>query len=104
MIGLRNYVGRDLPQLGLSANPVQVQRLLSMLSKQQGGLLNQSALANALQVRNPVLSTYLNFLEQAFLIRRLTPYYTNIAKRLTKTLKLCLRDSGVLHQYFGALW
>ena len=47
MIGLRNHVERDLLQLGLSANPVQVQRLLSMLSNQQGGLLNQSALANA---------------------------------------------------------
>lgn len=45
-----------------------------------------------------MLSTYLNFLEQAFLIRRLTPYYTNIAKRLIKTPKLYLRDSGVLHQ------
>lgn len=44
---IRNYVERDLPQLGLSANPVQVKRLLSMLSNQQGGLLNQSALANA---------------------------------------------------------
>lgn len=95
---IRNYVERDLPQLGLSASPIQSQRLLTLLANQQGGLLNQSALANALQVRNPLMTSYLNFLEQAFLVRRLQPYYTNIGKRLTKTPKLYLRDTGLLHQ------
>lgn len=95
---IRNYVERDLPQLGLSASPIQAQRLLTLLANQQGGLLNQSALANALQVRNPLMSSYLNFLEQAFLVRRLQPYYANIGKRLIKTPKLYLRDTGLLHQ------
>ena len=92
---IRNYIDRDLPQLGMLANPVQLQRLLTMLANQQGGLLNQSALANALQLRNPVLANFLTFLEQAFLIRRLMPYYVNIGKRLTKTPKTYLRDSGL---------
>ncbi|MBO0939019.1 ATP-binding protein [Fibrella sp. HMF5335] len=95
---IRNYVERDLPQLGLPASPTQSQRLLTLLANQQGGLLNQSALANALQVRNPVMTSYLSFLEQAFLVRRLQPYYTNVGKRLTKAPKLYLRDSGLLHQ------
>jgi uncharacterized protein len=95
---VRNYIERDLPQLGLTANPVLLQRLLTMLANQQGGLLNQSALANALQIRQPLLISYIDFLEQAFLIRRLLPYYANIGKRLTKTPKLYLRDSGLVHQ------
>ncbi|PRY43095.1 hypothetical protein CLV58_104226 [Spirosoma oryzae] len=95
---IRNYIERDLPQLGLTANPIQLLRLFTMLANQQGGLLNQTALGNALQLRTPLVGQYLNFLEQAFLVRRLTPYATNVGKRLTKSPKLYIRDSGLVHQ------
>lgn len=54
-------------------------------------------LANSLGIRANLVSTYLDFFEQSFLIRRLQPYYTNIGKRLSKTPKIYIRDSGLLH-------
>ncbi|GAB4017951.1 ATP-binding protein [Spirosoma migulaei] len=94
---VRTYVERDLPQLGLRAEPILMRRLLTMIASMQSGLLNQSMLANSLGIRNTAVSSYLDFLEQAFLIRRLAPYFTNIGKRLTKSPKIYIRDSGMLH-------
>nr|MCU0326160.1 ATP-binding protein [Spirosomataceae bacterium] len=98
---VRSYLERDLPQLGLNASPIQTRRLLMMIASMQGQLLNQSSLANSLGVRNYLLNQYLDFFEQSFLIRRLQPYYTNIGKRLTKTPKIYIRDSGLVHHLLG---
>lgn len=98
---IRTYLERDLPQLGLNANPVLIRRLLTMLAGIQGNLLNQAMLANALGIRNNAVASYLDFLENAFFIRRLLPYYTNIGKRLTKSPKLYLRDTGILNHLLG---
>lgn len=94
---VRSYLERDLPQLGLSASPIQLRRLMMMIASIQGSLLNQTMLANSLGIRNNLVSTYLDFFEQSFLIRRLQPYYTNIGKRLTKSPKIYIRDSGLVH-------
>jgi hypothetical protein len=94
---VRNYLERDLPLLGLSASPVQLRRLLMMIASIQGHQLNQAMLANSLGIRASLVSLYLDFFEQSFLIRRLMPYFVNIGKRLTKTPKIYLRDSGLLH-------
>lgn len=94
---IRIYLERDLPQLGLRAEPVLMRRLLTMVASMQSGLLNQSTLANSLGIRSGAVDSYLDFLERAFLIRRLPPYFTNIGKRLTKTPKVYIRDSGMLH-------
>ncbi|AXE19301.1 ATPase [Runella rosea] len=94
---VRSYLERDLPLLGLSASPIQLRRLLMMIAGIQGNLLNQSMLANSLGIRANLVSTYLDFFEQSFLIRRLQPYYTNIGKRLSKTPKIYIRDSGLVH-------
>ncbi len=94
---LRTYVERDLPALGLQAEPVLVRRLLTMLAHQQGGLLNVSALASSLGVGQGVVARALDVFEQTFLVRRLPPYYRNVGKRLTKHPKCYLRDTGLLH-------
>ena len=94
---VRSYLERDLPLLGLSASPIQLRRLLMMIAGIQGNLLNQAMLANSLGIRANLVSIYLDFFEQSFLIRRLQPYYTNIGKRLSKTPKIYIRDSGLLH-------
>ncbi len=94
---IQTYVERDLPILGLSASPVRIRTLLSMLVSVHANQLNMSELARALSVSVPTIQTYLNFLEQAFLIRRLAPYFVNISKRLVKAPKLYLRDSGMFH-------
>jgi len=94
---LRTYVERDLPHLGLGADPLLLRRLLTMLAHSQGGLLNASQLGKSLGVSYHTVQRYLDILEQTFLLRRLPPYFRNIGKRLTKSSKLYLRDTGLLH-------
>ncbi|GAA4421421.1 hypothetical protein GCM10023187_57290 [Nibrella viscosa] len=94
---IQTYVERDLPALGLNASPTRVRTLLTMLVGAHGHLLNVSELARSLGLTAPTVQSYLDFLEHAFLIRRLSPYFVNINKRLVKSPKLYLRDSGMLH-------
>ncbi len=94
---LRSYLERDLPQLGLSVSPLLMRRLLMMIAGMQGGILNYTMLANSLGVSQPTVKNAVDFLEQAFLIRRLQPYFINIGKRLVKSPKIYMRDSGLLH-------
>jgi predicted AAA+ superfamily ATPase len=94
---LRTYVERDLPALGLAADPILMRRLLTMLAHQQGGILNTAALSNALGVSNTPIRRCLDILEQTYLLRRLPPYFRNVGKRLVKSPKAYLRDTGLVH-------
>lgn len=94
---IRSYLERDLPLLGLRADPMLIRRLWTMVAHLNGQLLNLSALANSLDISAPTVRRYLDFLESAFLIRRLQPWFANTAKRLVKTPKIYLRDTGLLH-------
>jgi len=94
---LRTYAERDLPHLGVSADPLLLRRLLTMLAHQQGGLLNASQFGGSLGVSYHTVQRYLDVLEQTFLVRRLPPYFRNVGKRLTKSPKVYLRDTGLLH-------
>jgi uncharacterized protein len=95
------YIERDLPSLGLSAEPLILNRFLQMLAHNHGGLLNLANFARSLGISSPTVSKYANFFENAFLIRTLTPRYTNVKKRLVKSPKIYLRDSGLLHHLHG---
>ena len=94
---LRTYVERDLPVMGVSADPILMRKLLTMLAHAQGGMANHSQLAAALGLSQPTVTRYIDILEQSFLLRRLPPYFRNIGKRLVKAPKLYLRDTGMLH-------
>ncbi len=94
---LRTYVERDLPALGVSADPLVMRKLLTMLAHAQGGLANLSQFAGALGLSQPTIARYVDILEQSFLLRRLSPYFRNVGKRLVKAPKLYLRDTGLLH-------
>ena len=94
---LRTYVERDLPAMGVSADPIQMRKLLTMLAHAQGGLANLSQFAAALGLSQPTVARYVDILEQSFLLRRLPPYFRNVGKRLVKAPKLYLRDTGLLH-------
>ena len=94
---LRMFLERDLPQLGVRADPVFLRRLLTMLAHAQGGLLNASELGASLGVSYHTVTRHLDVLEQTFIIRRLPPYFRNVRKRLVKSPKVYLRDSGLLH-------
>lgn len=94
---LRAYTERDLPMLGLSAEPLLMRRLLTMLAHAQGGLANFSQFAASLGIAQRTVTRYVDILERTFLLRRLPPYFRNIGKRLVKAPKIYLRDTGLLH-------
>ena len=94
---LRTYVERDLPVMGVGADPIQMRKLLTMLAHTQGGLANYSQLASALGLSQPTVARYVDILEHSFLVRRLPPYFRNVGKRLVKAPKIYLRDTGLLH-------
>lgn len=88
---------RDLPHWGLPARAATTQRLFRMLAALHGQVWNASQLGKSLGLSYHTVNQYADFLEQAFLIRRLSAYSANIRKRLVKSPKLYWRDSGLLH-------
>lgn len=98
---VQTYIERDLPNLGLLASPQVMRNMLRMLTNVQGGMLNYTDLSDSLNLSQPTVKTYIDFLESAFLIRRLKPYFANLGKRLVKSPKLFFRDTGILHHLMG---
>lgn len=88
---------RDLPAWGLPAKPQATERLLRMLAALNGQAWNASQVGQSLGLSYHTVNTYLDYLEGAFLIRRLRPYQANIGKRLIKSPKIYWRDAGLLH-------
>ncbi|MBB6002689.1 ATP-binding protein [Arcicella rosea] len=98
---VQTYIERDLPNLGLAASPELMRNMLRMLTNLQGGIVNYTNLSDSLNISQPTVKSYINFLESAFLIRTLKPYFTNISKRLVKSPKFFFRDTGILHHLMG---
>jgi len=92
---------RDLPQWGLPATPQVTQRLFRMLAVSNGTIWNASQIGKSMGLSYHTVNSYLNYLEQAYLIRRLQPFHTNIRKRLVKSPKVYWRDTGLLHSLQG---
>ncbi len=88
---------RDLPHWGLPAKPQVTMRLLRMLAAVHGQEWNGNALGASLDLSYKTVASYVDYLEGAFLIRRLAPYSANIRKRLKKKPKVYWRDTGLLH-------
>lgn len=88
---------RDLPAWGLAARPQVTDRLLHMLSTVHGQPWNASALGQSLGLSYHTVNGYLDYLEGAYLVRRLAPWSGNLRKRLTRSPKVYFRDSGLLH-------
>ena len=95
---LRTYVERDIPQLGFQIPSLQLRRLLTMCAHIQGQLFNSSKLGESLGVTYQTVRRYIDLMEQTFIIRSLPPYEKNIKKRLIKSSKIYVRDSGLLHR------
>jgi hypothetical protein len=94
---LDTVLQRDLAVYGYRPDAFFLRRLLAMLAAQQGGLVNCSALGNSLGVNYHAVQHGLDLLEGVFLIRRLAPFFRNIRKRLVKSQRVYIRDSGLLH-------
>lgn len=93
----RTLLERDIPQLGLNLPAARLDRLLRMCAHLQGQLLNSSKLSESLGISYHTVRSYIDTFEQTFLMRVLEPFSANIKKRLVKSPKIYIRDTGLLH-------
>ena len=94
---IKTYLERDIPQFGPRVPAVTMERLWTMLAHGQGTRLNASKLAASLEVSNMSITRYVDLLVDLLLVRKLYPYTFNIKKRLVKTPRVYIRDSGLTH-------
>jgi predicted AAA+ superfamily ATPase len=98
---IRTYLERDIPMFGPRVPSGVLERLWTMLAHGQGTLLNASRLASALQITAPTVQRYIDLLADLLLVRRLPPFHSNAGKRLVKSPKVYIRDSGLVHGLLG---
>jgi hypothetical protein len=98
---IRTYLERDIPQLGPRIPAETLRRLWTMLAHQQGGLLNVSQLARGLGVSGTTIGHYLDLLVDLLLVRRLPPHISNLGKRMVRSPRVYIRDSGLVHALLG---
>jgi predicted AAA+ superfamily ATPase len=94
---IRTFVERDLPALGLGADPLILRRFAQMLAGENGGIWQAEKFARALGLSSPTVKRYISFFENAFLTTTLQPWCANVSKRLVKSPKVYILDSGLLH-------
>ena len=98
---IRTYLERDIPSFGLRIPAETLRRFWTMLAHEQGGLLNAAKLAGNLGVSGQSVARYLDLLVDLMLVRRLPPWHSNAGKRLVKSPKVYIRDSGLTHALLG---
>ena len=94
---IATYLERDIPLLGIRIPPAQLRRFWTMLAHLNGQLWNASQLASSMGLSPTTMRHYLDVLEDTFIVRQLMPWFANTGKRLTKSPKIYLRDTGLLH-------
>ena len=100
---IRTYLHRDIAMFGPRVPAATLERLWVMLAHHQGGLLNISEFARALEISAQSVTRYIDLLADLLLLRRLPPFRTNVGKRLVKSPKVFVRDSGLAHALLGIL-
>ncbi|MFN4145871.1 MAG: ATP-binding protein, partial [Runella sp.] len=110
---IETFLHRDIRQIGYEITVPAMERFLKVLASMSGNLLNIDDLSRTLGLSSVTIKKYLDILEGTFLMRRLTPYYVNTTKRLVRSPKIYIRDSGLMHrllglknfeQLFGSIW
>ncbi len=94
---IKTYLERDIPQLGPRIPAETLRRFWTMLAHLQGSPLNAARIAKSLAVDGKTVAKYLDLMVDLLLVRRLQPFHANVSKRLVKSPKVYLRDSGLLH-------
>jgi predicted AAA+ superfamily ATPase len=94
---IKTYLEMDIPQLGIRIPAQHLRRFWTMIAHSHGQLWNASKIAGSLGVSAPTAKSYLDILEETFIVRQIQPYHSNIKKRLIKSPKVYIRDSGLLH-------
>ena len=95
------YLERDIPNLGINSPRPALMRFWQMTAHCHGQIWNSSKIATSLGVTSPTARKYLDILQDTFMVRQLMPYHTNLKKRIVKSPKVYLRDSGILHTLLG---
>lgn len=94
---IRSFLERDLPSLGFRVPAPVLKKFWTMIAHTQGQIVNYAKLAQSLDVSIHTIKNYLHILEETLVLRVLQPYYTNTKKRLIKSPKIYIRDTGLLH-------
>jgi predicted AAA+ superfamily ATPase len=98
---IRSYLEREVSMHGGRISSDQLRSLWTMLAHSQGGVTNISALSRNLELDGRTITFYLGLLEDLLLLRKLKPWYKNTGKRLVKSPKIYIRDSGIVHELLG---
>jgi predicted AAA+ superfamily ATPase len=94
---IQTFLERDVPQLGFRVSATRMRRFWEMLAHVHGQLWNASTFARNFDVSSPTVKHHLDLLTDTFLVRQLQPLHVNLRKRLVKSPKVYVRDSGLLH-------
>jgi len=94
---VKTYLEMDIPQLGIRIPAQQLRRFWTMIAHSHGQLWNASKIAGSLGISAPTVKHYLDILEETFIVRQIQPYHSNLKKRLVKSPRVYIRDSGMLH-------
>ncbi len=98
---IRTFLERDIPQLGFRTPAKTLERFWRICSHLHGQLLNSSKLGESMGVSHHTVRSYVDMLEQSFVLRVLRPYESNLKKRMIKSSKIYIRDTGILHALLG---
>jgi predicted AAA+ superfamily ATPase len=94
---VRTFLERDIPALGIAVTTPMMERLWMMLAASNGSVLNRAKFADPIGVSPQTIARYIDILESTFMIRVLRPWFRNTKKRLVRSPKIYVRDSGILH-------
>lgn len=97
----KDFLERDLGQLGFQIPPQSIGRFWKMAAHYHGQNLNAAEIARSLEISAPTVRRYLDILSGAFMLRQLQPWFENIKKRQVKSPKIYYRDTGLLHHQLG---
>ncbi len=98
---IKTFLERDLGMLGFRLSPHHMRRVWTMLAHYHGTTVNYSSLSRALEVTDPTVRHWIDVLEDTYMLRSVRPWSGNTAKRLVKSPKIYLRDSGIVHNLLG---
>jgi len=100
-VWISNYIStfleRDIPQLGINIPANTLRKFWIMLSNYHGNIINYSEFGRSFGISDMTVKKYIDILEHTFMIRVLQPWYVNIGKRLVKSPKIYIKDSGIFH-------
>ncbi len=95
---IRTYIERDIPLLGLNVRNIDFRKFLNLLAHINAQILNYSNISKSMELTVPTINKYIDFLEKAFLLKKIPPFSNNNKKKVVKSSKLYFTDTGILHQ------